>query len=869
MMIRREILLLILFLPLVVKAQFSDDFSDGNFTSNPEWVGDSNVFTVQEGMLRLTDQEAGQASLASISTLALDVQWEFWIRLAFTPTDNNHPKIFLVSNASDLKGPLNGYFLQIGKNGGENKRLFLFRQDGEQAVEILAGNQNLAALSNNILRIRVTRNNEGLWEISADGTGGQLFVPQGSVMDMTYMASGWFGLVCNYTVSNCNRFYFDDFIVQELVPDVEPPSVTLLELASTNQLVLHFSEPVEPNSAENTGNYQVDQGVGFPLIASRDPQQPNLVSLVFAQNFQQNIQYNLQISLVKDFAGNAMQTTFMPFIFYVPQRFDLVFNELMVDPTPQVGLPPHEYIELFNTSDFSINLNGWILQHGESKRTLPFSIIEPGGYLLLTCEDAVPSLSSYGPVIGVPGLPANALTNAGNSLLLFDPEERLVAFVNYRENWYGQPAKNQGGWSLEKIDPLNFCEGANNWTASDNPQGGTPAGPNALLSSNPDGVPPVLLRTGYLAADTVKLFFSESMDEAGLLALSHSGDFGLGNVLSVLPQLPDFSSALLILEDLLIPGEIYYIQLPPFLIDCAGNILEGRTARVAVPQQALAFDAVINEVLFNPPEGGSRYIELYNRSEKVLDLKDLILASKDTIQGFLTHVCAISPESSLFFPDDFILLTTDPEAVGMTFMTNRPNAFFDMASLPSMSNTTGVVALAKTSLEEIDLLAYHEDMHFALLTSFKGVALERVNYHQPTQDRSNWHSAAQSVGFGTPGYQNSQYHAVLDSDEGEVVVNPEIFSPDQDGHNDLLCIHYQFENPGYVGSLQIFDSRGRLIRYLVQAELLAAEGLFTWDGTTDENLKAPIGIYLIHLEVINLEGNVQRIRKTAVLGGKL
>ncbi|MEE4177471.1 MAG: lamin tail domain-containing protein [Bacteroides sp.] len=868
-MIRREILLLVLFLPVVVKAQLSDDFSDGNFTSNPEWVGDSNVFAVQEGLLRLTDQEAGQACLATASTLALEVQWEFWVRLAFTPTDNNHPKIYLASDAPDLKGPLHGYFIQIGKNGGENKKLFLVRQDGEETLEILAGTQNLAALTNNIIRIRVTRNNQGLWEVAADATGGQLFVQQGSAVDMTYNTSGWFGLVCNYTVSNCNRFYFDDFIVQELVPDVEPPAVTLLELASANQLILHFSEPVEPISAETTGNYQVSQGVGAPMIASRDPQQPNLVSLVFAQNFQENIQYALQISLVEDLAGNAMETTFLPFVFYVPQRFDVVFNELLVDPTPQVGLPPHEYIELFNTSGFNVNLNGWILQHGDSRRTLPFIFIESGGYLLLACEDAFPSLQSFGPVASVPGLPANALTNAGNSLLLFDPEERLVAFVNYSEGWYGQPAKSQGGWSIEKIDPLNFCEGPNNWTASNDPLGGTPAGPNTVLAPNPDVTPPVLLRTGYLAEDSIKLYFSESMDEAGLLSLSQSGDFGAGNVLSVCPQLPDFSSALLVLESPLIPGNIYEIDLPAFLTDCAGNPLEGKTAKVAVPKQAQAFDVVINEVLFNPPEGGSRFIELYNRSEKVIDLKDLILASKDTIQGFLTHLCPINPESSLLFPGDFTVLTTDPEAVRKTFMTNRPNAFIKLAALPSMTNTGGVLALARTNLEEIDLLTCHEDMHFALLTTLKGVALERVNYHQPTQDRSNWHSAAQSVGFGTPGYQNSQYHATLEPVEGEVVVSPEIFSPDNDGHEDLLGIHYRFEKPGYVASLLVFDSRGRLIRRLVQAELLAAEGIFTWDGTTDKHLKAPIGMYLIHLEIMDLEGNVKRIRRTAVLGGKL
>lgn len=868
MMIRREIFLLILILPVVGKAQFTDDFSDGNCTSNPEWVGDIQKFSVQEGVLRLSDQEAGQASLATSCTLALEAQWEFWVRLAFSPTDNNHPKIYLLSDTPNLKGPLNGYYLQIGKNGGENKRLFLFRQDGEEAVELLAGFQNLASASNNLIRIRVTRNSQGFWEVMADAGGGQLFVPQGSVLDATYSVSGWFGLVCNYTISNCNRFYFDDFIVQERVPDLEPPSVIRLEVVSANQLLIHFSEAVDQNTAEQTTNYSVDQGAGSPMIACLDPMQPQMVSLLFAQTFQENLQYTLQIQHVEDLFGNAMQACVLPFVLYVSQRFDVVFNELMVDPTPQLGLPAHEYIELFNNTNFSISLEGWVLQHGSSNRVLPQSFIGAGGYLLLACEDAVSALQDYGAVVAVPGLPSNALTNAGNSLLLFDHEERLVAFVNYSDGWYGQPAKSQGGWSLEKIDMLNYCEGANNWTASSHPSGGTPGTSNSVLAFNPDTTPPALLRTGFLAEDTVKLVFSESLDEGSLLSLPQAGDFGLGNILAVLPQRPDFSSTLLVLETPMSPGEIYEFTLPSFLTDCAGNPLEGRTARVAVPLEAQPFDVAINEVLFNPPEGGSRYIEIYNRSGKVLDLQDLCLASKDTTLGFLTQVHEISPESCLFFPGDFAVLTTNPDAVKTSFMTNNPNAFLGVGALPSMTTSGGVIALAGKSLEEVEVFAFDEDMHFALLTSNKGVALERVNYNMPACDRTNWHSAAQSVGFGTPGYQNSQYHAALSFEEGELVLGSEVFSPDNDGYQDLLCIHYRFEKPGYVASLQIFDSRGRLVRRLVHAELLAAEGVFNWDGTTDAFLKAPIGIYMIQMDVIDLEGHIQRLRKAAVLAAK-
>ncbi|HSV88758.1 MAG TPA: gliding motility-associated C-terminal domain-containing protein [Bacteroidales bacterium] len=309
--------------------------------------------------------------------------------------------------------------------------------------------------------------------------------------------------------------------------------------------------------------------------------------------------------------------------------------------------------------------------------------------------------------------------------------------------------------------------------------------------------------------------------------------------------------------------------MPAHLSDCAGNLLNNRKARVAVPQSAEPFDVVINEVLFNPPDYGSRYIELFNRSQRVIDLRDHIISSKDTIMGFLTTIRDISTESHLFFPGDYLVLTSDPDAVRATFMTTAPQAFLMIPSMPSMTNTSGILVLASRGMVEIDLFAYHENMHFALLTILKGVALERINPNWPTNDRSNWHSASQSFGFGTPGFRNSQFLPERPVQAGAIEVYPEVFSPDGDGFNDLLSVSYRFDQPGYVATVRIFDSRGRLIRNLIRAELLAVNGSFTWDGITEERLKAPIGVYILHIEITDLAGNVKQFRKTAVLGGRL
>jgi hypothetical protein len=70
-------------------------------------------------------------------------------------------------------------------------------------------------------------------------------------------------------------------------------------------------------------------------------------------------------------------------------------------------------------------------------------------------------------------------------------------------------------------------------------------------------------------------------------------------------------------------------------------------------------------------------------------------------------------------------------------------------------------------------------------------------------------------------------------------------------------------------NITVFDARGRLTRKLVNNELLGTEGVFTWDGIGDDNQKATIGIYIIFVEIFDLEGGSKKYKKTAVVGGKL
>lgn len=861
--------LLAMVLPFMLVGQFSDNFSDGDFTNDPVWEGDEEKFIVDNGLLRLYDDEAGTAWLATESGIVHHTQWEFWVRLAFTPSDNNHARIYLVSNQKNLTGPLQGYFIQIGKTGGDNKRIYFYRQDGEHLEELMAGSMNIAEATNNILRLRILRDGAGNWEFMADPSGGAMYVMQGHAFDNTYTTTSWFGIVCRYTVSNSRRFYFDDFYAGEIIP-LEAPSVKNVQVVTANTLDVTFSGMLDHASAVNAMNYVVDGGVGHPLVVAFDDEHPSVVRLLFGDSFQENHLYTIGISGVANPDGQLMDAWEGQFVHYVSSLFDVVFNELMVNSRPEVALPPHDWLELYNTTELPLNLEGWVLQHGSTQRELPRAVLPPKGYLVLCTEEAYELMQGYGNVAAVPGLSATALTIGGTDLVLWDDRGNLISFVSYNSLWYRNPAKAQGGWSLEKIDPYNFCQGAENWTASVNENGGTPGMQNSVFGSNPDQSPPRLLRAAPLDSLNVRLTFSEPMDRRFLEDVQHYAiDHDIGRPLSVEPLLPDLARLDMLLPGPLQPGVIYTLTVSGLLTDCAGNNISQRQCPLALAEKAAAGDLVINEILFNPPDFGARYIELFNPSDKVFDLADFVIASEDTLEHLLTTVQNISQEGFLFFPGDYVVLTADTAAVKRTFLSPAPDAFMQLAAMPRMTNAGGIAVLATRGHQQIDKLIYTEDMHVPLLTSAKGVALERLSPNRPTQDVFNWHSAAASAGFGTPGYRNSQHLVHHANKDTSFSLGQKIFAPDGSGHNDVLNIFYTLEQPGYVANIRVFDSRGRPVRLLVQGKLLATSGVINWDGTNDAGLKASVGLYIIHVEVFNTSGNVHHHKLTAVLAGQL
>jgi hypothetical protein len=549
----------------------------------------------------------------------------------------------------------------------------------------------------------------------------------------------------------------------------------------------------------------------------------------------------------------------------VAQRYDVAISEIMADPSPQVGLPNAEYIELKNVSGRTINLAGWRISTSTSTSgAFPSFQLEADSFVILTATSQANNFLVYGRVIAVPSFPA--LPNDGSILTLRSNDEATIHSVEYNIDWYQNAIKREGGWSLEIIDSKNPCSGITNWKASTDASGGTPGKKNSVEANNPDQIPPKLLRTYSLDSVTIIAVFDEPLDSLSAASLNK---YSLSNNISIntaLPVAPLFSTVTLKLASPILPGTTYTLTVSN-LQDCSGNAIGIHNhTKVGLAEEILPLDLVINEILFNPKPNGYDFVELYNRSNKIFDLSKLSIANRNS-SGALSSIRKLTTLPYLLFPREYIVVTENPESLSTFYFVPEPTRILTLA-LPSYSNTNGTVVLLNQQGDIVDEVAYSEKWHFDLITNREGISLERIDPNGPSNQSSNWHSAASTAGYATPGYKNSQF-LQTNSSNIKIEVLPKVFSPDGDGHDDFAIINYNVSEPGFVANITIFDGAGRPVKQLARNNLMGVSGTWKWDGLDDKSAKLPIGTYIIFVELHNLQGKKEQIKKTVILARRL
>jgi len=350
--------------------------------------------------------------------------------------------------------------------------------------------------------------------------------------------------------------------------------------------------------------------------------------------------------------------------------------------------------------------------------------LAPQQYILPVATSVVLHFERYGNVMPIQTW--RILNNINGTVSLMHKEQMIVDHVSYSNNWYGNPQKRIGEWSFKRINPNLPCNNGNTWRASEAANGGTPAQQNSVWDE--------------CYVPTIRLTVQEINDESIVFGVFPSvADISFGQHSEITVETADLSIARYELgtESLTLYTSAALTWDTPIAIHFRDIRYCGQSQTVSISlfrsSTSLYNDLVINEVLFNPKVNGVDFVELYNRSNKTINLRGWRIGNR-----------VISTEDLLMEPDDYRVLSISPQRVQEDYPNAVNENFIAMQSLPAYPNERGIVLLYDQQ-RLIDSLFYQSSMHQPFLADVKGISLERQSSEEDTNSKGNFSSASTLV----------------------------------------------------------------------------------------------------------------------------
>jgi len=650
--------------------------------------------------------------------------------------------------------------------------------------------------------------------------------------------------------------------VFDISPDTTPPEIIRSETMDDYSLQLWFNEAVNFNDLDLSLSFEIiEENIILDIVLSGYSE---IQRFTFSDPLHKGKVYQMKVKDLLDCSGNSILDTIIYFGLGIEPVFnDILITEILADETPSVGLPESEYIEILNATDQLISLNNSFIYSNSELYILPDHNLFPGEYYILIPGSKVELFGNYSNAMIMNRFPR--LNNDGKDLAIYNGNNGTIFSLRYNKKWYKYTDKSDGGYSLEMIDIQNPCGDINNWTASESNYGGTPGDINSVSTDNPDLSRPMVLSAHALEKKSITVRFNEKLhadcfQDLEVFVNNHNmiGLWAYDTIefKSLEIQIPDEPATTLKYE-LSLTG----------IKDCAGNFMEeeANTFQVTVPGYPVPGDVVINEILFNSKLGGIDWIEIYNRSEKHLDLKDWYLSKKKSPTERQRYT--IVKDHFIIKPYSFLVLTANIDKVNSDFPNTERAHCLEMLNLPGLPDHGGYISIWASEEIKIEDTYYSDEQHNLFLQDVEGVSLERVSPDIPSSDQVNWHSASSNSGFGTPTHINSQFRntGVI---ANQIGIFPKVISPDQDGLDDILHISLSNQKPGYFTNIYIYNVKGSLIKTLVKGRLLGSNEDIIWDGFIDNGSIADPGHYILLLELFHPDGDMFMEKKNFVVARK-
>ena len=839
-------------LPCFGFSQWNETFDKDNLL---EWSGDTSNFIINNlHQLNLQAPSAGKSFISRPYQNKDElITWEFFVNLQFAPSSSNLVRIYFLMDQSQ---PLfnSSYFIEIGETGNLDKWNFFLKNNSNT---ILLGSGTIGKLSTDpsICRFKINKATDTTWRIETDYSGGTNFNFEQLILDTisVKISNALFGLECNYTETRKDKFIFDDILIYHSGIDTSAPEIISAKAISENKILIQFNEPIDLLSSLLVSNYTVPT-IGIPDSIIFLSGSNSIYELAFSKIFVSNQIYHLEYHNIEDLKGNTIPFTFEKT--EEPIKGDLLINEFLADPSPSIGLPEVEFIELINTTHKKLNLQGLsISDGGSSKAQFSNNVINPNEIIICCPIKDTSSYKLFGSVVGLNNFPS--LNNSGDYIILKNSKDEILDEIYYSDSWFETSTQKEGGYSLELTNSLQSCKGQFVWRPSSSLIGGTPGMPNSYTTHVKDSTGPILIDAIPLSQWEIKLKFNEVLDINSATNPLNYNIFPSRSVASI--DLISFSEneVVILLDEPLINSISYTITLKDIL-DCIGNKMITINTLIELPSTPEYNDLLWNEVLFNPKSGGSDYVEIYNNSNKLLSLDQLYISNPSWQNNWIKI-----NNDKLIYPHTYLALTTNKKNTIESYPISDSSLILE-SSLPLLDDDNGSLILSyfnKTSFKLIDSFSYDKNWHNPLLTLTEGISLEKINPSFVSDKSQNWQSASKQIYYGSPGLKNSQFIDTFLNDKHKLyqILNTTI-SPNQDGFQDVLSIQFNLDLAGYKINAEIYNLSGFLIKTISQ-DLIATKDFINWFGEDNKNKPVFSGNYILNLILIQPNGSKKHFKE--------
>ncbi len=782
--------------------------------------------------------------------------WRFSIRYKYKPSSYNNWGVMLASSNCPGDDKLMDYALVAGVNFHDNDDIIhLWKQKGEKIESLLSTGFNWEknVRPNQAVNFKIRRNPDGIFTMEID-TAGNGYFEIGRTIETEITQTRSLVIYYKYSSTYDRGLFIDDLSISGKFSDTSQAAkiIAVHPISSTN-LIVEFNQVIKLNAESRI----YIEGFGFSSIRNM---MGKYVKISLPFEMKPGTAYILNASGISDMYGNQVSDNNRIAEFYYPAAYNVVINEILADPSPSVMLPDAEYIELLNTTSYNISLFEWQIMAGNKKATFPNITINHGEYMTLCDENVVSQFQSLQVTPkGLTSFPV--LNNDGAMVALLDASGRMIHAVNYSNSWYDSNKKKEGGWSLEMINPKEPCIGKGNWKESVNYLGGTPCKINSVYSDIFEYSSPRLWRSAVTDSNSLMLYFSEPMDSNTLVNKdSYTIDHDFGDPLRILPSWPIADRVELFFCKKFEKDIMYKILLSSDICNCSK--MTSGTKQVSffqIPALPDSGDIVINEIMFDPKENLAEYIELYNQSDKTIDLKNCLLKVGEDNQLKKT----VSDDYFPMLPNTYVVISHDYSGIDSENEFKHPELVVKMSGMPVLPNEGSKVSILDKHGKTLDAVAYSPSCHHPLLSITKGVSLERVSPLVSGLEPKNWQSASSDAGYQTPAAPNSQYETTISS--RKVTLSTGVITPNSDGTDDELSVIYQMDEPGYMARVYVYDSFGNQVFILAQGSILGTSGSFVYSGRDERGYPLKTGYYILYFEAYNTTAKPYIYKKAFVI----